>query len=91
MAQSYVKRWTCPGCARGYLRHVVTARPAEGTPAAEARQYDSRCPKCGHLDLVMPRVPGDLVLAVTYDVVEVGSPGNRRGDPGLCDVTSRTT
>lgn len=86
MAHSYARRWTCPACSRGYLRNVVTVRSDETSPALRAQGYDSKCPKCGHLDLVMPRAAGDLVLAVTYDAVEMAAPANRRGDPGLCDV-----
>jgi len=36
-------------------------------PDVRPNGYDSRCPKCGHLELVLPEAGGDVVMTVTYD------------------------
>jgi predicted RNA-binding Zn-ribbon protein involved in translation (DUF1610 family) len=66
MAESRRVSWTCPVCSRVFVRDVVTARAQEIEPTRRTTGFDSPCPNCGFLDLVLPPLSGDIVIAVTY-------------------------
>ena len=70
MARCDRVRWQCPSCGRQFLRQIVTARHGEIAPLVRADGFDSRCPKCGHLDLVLSGEAEALVVAVMYDIAD---------------------
>ena len=63
-------RWTCPTCSRRFVRNVITVREGEMTPDVRPEGHDSRCPKCGHLERVLPEAAGEVVLKVTHAVAD---------------------
>ncbi len=64
MTQATSSVWTCARCGSSRIRTVVVDDAP--TDPSRADGFETRCPACGHQELVMPSRPGERVLSVRY-------------------------
>jgi DNA-directed RNA polymerase subunit RPC12/RpoP len=64
MIQVTSSGWTCTRCGSRRIRTVVV-EDAPNDPS-RADSFETRCPACGHPELVMPSRPGERVRSVRY-------------------------
>jgi hypothetical protein len=64
MPQALSSGWTCAQCGAQRIRTVVVdAAPA--TDRNRAKGVQSKCPACGHAELV-PSEPGERIISIRY-------------------------
>jgi predicted RNA-binding Zn-ribbon protein involved in translation (DUF1610 family) len=64
VARAVSSGWTCTDCGTQRIRTVVT----DAAPADERkppRDVPSRCPGCGHVELV-PAEAGERIISIEY-------------------------